>query len=227
MNANQEIRSGSTGVRVDCSRSAFTKREPAGSGMVPIDGYTRSPVRFLEKGPEAQALHFCRFDLPWGGAVAGVSGEQLCALIFVDAMTDPVPELARIRPNAVWREDPAACHSLVGMLQGGVADRGRVPVEVRGTPFQCDVWRALCDIPPGCMMTYGDLAGIVGRPHAARATGAAIGANPVSLLIPCHRVVRADGALGGYRWGVGIKRAILVAEGAVHADGRYDCQPGI
>jgi len=226
MNANQEVRSGSTSACVDCSRSAFTTRKPAESSIAPIGGFTRSQVRFLDKGPETHELHFCRFDLPWGEAVAGVSGEQLCALIFVDAMTDPVPELARNRPNADWREDPAACRSLVEMLQGDEADRGQVPVEVRGTPFQCDVWRALCDIPSGRVTTYGELAVYVGRPHAARAAGGAVGANPVSLLIPCHRVVRAGGALGGYRWGVGIKRAILAAEGAIHADGRRDCQPG-
>jgi AraC family transcriptional regulator of adaptative response/methylated-DNA-[protein]-cysteine methyltransferase len=85
---------------------------------------------------------------------------------------------------------------------------------VRGTQFQLEVWRALLEVPPGEVTTYGRLAGALGRPGAARAVGAAVAANPVAYLIPCHRVVRASGELGGYRWGVERKRAMLGREGA-------------
>ena len=85
---------------------------------------------------------------------------------------------------------------------------------VRGTQFQLEVWRALLEVPPGEVTTYGRLAGALGRPGAARAVGAAVAANPVAHLIPCHRVVRASGELGGYRWGVERKRAMLEREGA-------------
>jgi AraC family transcriptional regulator, regulatory protein of adaptative response / methylated-DNA-[protein]-cysteine methyltransferase len=89
-----------------------------------------------------------------------------------------------------------------------------IPLYVRGTQFQLEVWRALLELLSGEVTTYGGLAGALGRPGAARAVGSAVAANPVAYLIPCHRVVRASGELGGYRWGVERKRAMLEWERA-------------
>lgn len=86
------------------------------------------------------------------------------------------------------------------------------PLDMRGTPFQCDVWRALRAIPVGSTTTYGDLAARLGRPQSARAVGAACGANPLALIVPCHRVVARDGSLTGYRWGIERKQALLERE---------------
>jgi AraC family transcriptional regulator of adaptative response/methylated-DNA-[protein]-cysteine methyltransferase len=83
-----------------------------------------------------------------------------------------------------------------------------------GTPFQHQVWRALLDIPRGEVVSYQDIAHKVGRPKAVRAVGSAVGANPISPLIPCHRVVGSNGSFGGYYWGLDIKRALLQEEGA-------------
>lgn len=80
---------------------------------------------------------------------------------------------------------------------------------INGTAFQRRVWAALLDIPAGKVVTYRELAAAIGRPKAVRAVANAVGANPIAWLIPCHRVVRSDGGLGGYRWGVDRKRAIL------------------
>jgi AraC family transcriptional regulator of adaptative response/methylated-DNA-[protein]-cysteine methyltransferase len=91
----------------------------------------------------------------------------------------------------------------------------RVPslaLHVRGTNFQLKVWRALLEIPEGAVTTYGALATRVGDPKASRAVGTAVGSNPVSYLIPCHRVIRASGALGGYAWGVERKAVMLFRE---------------
>lgn len=88
-------------------------------------------------------------------------------------------------------------------------------LHVKGTPFQIKVWRALLEIPHGGLSTYGSLAEKIGMPGASRAVGSAVGANRVSLLIPCHRVIRADGGLGGYRWGVERKKAVLAVEGSL------------
>lgn len=82
-------------------------------------------------------------------------------------------------------------------------------LRVEGTPFQCEVWQALLDIPFGAVVTYSDIAQAIGRPKAVRAVASAIGANPIAWLIPCHRVVRSDGGLGGYRWGIDCKQAML------------------
>jgi AraC family transcriptional regulator of adaptative response/methylated-DNA-[protein]-cysteine methyltransferase len=87
-----------------------------------------------------------------------------------------------------------------------------VHVFVKGTQFQLRVWDALLRIPEGALATYRDLAGALGQPGASRAIGSAVGANPVALLIPCHRVIRASGELGGYRWGEARKRVLLAAE---------------
>ena len=87
-----------------------------------------------------------------------------------------------------------------------------VPLDMRGTAFQQDVWRALRAIPPGTTITYGELAARLGRPQSARAVGAACGANPLAILVPCHRVVARTGALTGYRWGVARKQALLQRE---------------
>jgi AraC family transcriptional regulator of adaptative response/methylated-DNA-[protein]-cysteine methyltransferase len=87
-----------------------------------------------------------------------------------------------------------------------------LPLDVRGTAFQQRVWQALREIPPGETVSYKDVAKRIGAPKSARAVGQAIGANPLAVAIPCHRVVRDDGGLSGYRWGVERKRALLARE---------------
>jgi AraC family transcriptional regulator of adaptative response/methylated-DNA-[protein]-cysteine methyltransferase len=89
-----------------------------------------------------------------------------------------------------------------------------LPLLVKGTPFQIQVWRALLRIPEGSTVTYGDLAAALGKPGAARAVGGACRVNPIAFLIPCHRVIRETGALGGYRWGLVRKQAMLAFEQA-------------
>jgi len=87
-----------------------------------------------------------------------------------------------------------------------------LPLDVRGTAFQQRVWRALCEIPAGATASYADVARTIGMPKAVRAVAQACGANALAVAIPCHRVVRNDGALSGYRWGVDRKRTLLARE---------------
>jgi methylated-DNA-[protein]-cysteine S-methyltransferase len=96
----------------------------------------------------------------------------------------------------------------------GVRTRFDLPVRLEGTPFQLEVWSALLDLPYGTTSTYGQVAERIGRPQAARAVGAANGQNPVSIIVPCHRLVGADGGLTGYGWGLDRKRRLLEVEGA-------------
>ena len=91
------------------------------------------------------------------------------------------------------------------------------PVDLRGTAFQLDVWAALQRVPAGRTVTYGELAAAAGHPTAVRAVGSACGANPVAVLVPCHRVLPADGSLGGFRCGPARKAALLRREGAAAA----------
>lgn len=94
--------------------------------------------------------------------------------------------------------------------------RFEVGLDLTGTPFQLRVWRELMDIPYGTTLSYGDLARAIGRPDRARAVGAAVGRTPVPIIIPCHRMVAADGALTGYRGGLARKRALLDLESSAH-----------
>jgi AraC family transcriptional regulator of adaptative response/methylated-DNA-[protein]-cysteine methyltransferase len=91
----------------------------------------------------------------------------------------------------------------------------KMKVLVRGTAFQCRVWKEICKIPFGERISYGDLAKRIGQPKASRAIGSAVGKNAVAMLIPCHRVIREDGSLGGYRWGKAVKQSILAWESKV------------
>jgi methylated-DNA-[protein]-cysteine S-methyltransferase len=123
--------------------------------------------------------------------------------------------------DPAWREDPDAFAAIGAALDDELAGAPQLePVAVRfvaGTAFQREVWEALRRIPRGTTVTYGELAERVGRPGAARAVGAAVARNPISIAVPCHRVVGADGSLTGYAGGVERKRALLELEGAVPA----------
>ncbi len=117
----------------------------------------------------------------------------------------PVRDDDRLRPQA---------NAIVDYLSGKAPFPGDLPLDISGTPFQHRVWNQLRAIPAGETRSYQEIARRIGRPRAVRAVGTAIGANPVSILIPCHRAVRKGGALGGYRWGPECKRKLLQMEGA-------------
>jgi len=106
----------------------------------------------------------------------------------------------------------AVARALSAYFDGDLSALDAVPTTTGGTDFQRSVWAALRDIPPGETQGYGQLAARIGRPSASRAVGAANGANPVAVLIPCHRVIRGDGSIGGYAYGTGIKAELLARE---------------
>ncbi len=152
---------------------------------------------------------------PFGPAFAAVTERGICRLAFLaeEGITAQVAELARAWPAAILQENLIT----TGPLVKAVFDRAAAPVQplslcVTGTNFQISVWRALLRIPSGNLVSYHQIARAIGRPQAARAVGSAVGANPVALLIPCHRVIQQSGALGGYRWGSTRKHALLAWE---------------
>jgi AraC family transcriptional regulator, regulatory protein of adaptative response / methylated-DNA-[protein]-cysteine methyltransferase len=157
----------------------------------------------------------------WGRVLVELVGGELAGLSLAEASEEKAA-LASFKaawPGAEWRNDPSAT-ALV--LEAAVAawrgERGsRVRLLLKGTNFQRKVWRELLKIPCGATVSYGEIARRVKRPGGARAVGQAVGANPVAVLVPCHRVLASGGAVGGYAWGVGKKRALLAAEGVVVA----------
>ncbi len=118
--------------------------------------------------------------------------------------------------KANFRENPTAAQRWLDDIFSG-SDEKPIPLWLRGSPFQLKVWEALLDIPEGTHTTYGRVAERIGHPGAARAVGSAIGSNPVSWIIPCHRVIRQMGEMGGYRWGGFTKRAMIGFEAASRA----------
>lgn len=144
-------------------------------------------------------------DTLLGPASVCWSGRGIHRLVFSRTAAG---QLTRHCPQARLVRDDAAARALLGEVFAPAALRP-LRIQALGTPFQIAVWRALLTIPPGATTTYQALAQAIGRPRAARAVGAACGENPVAWLIPCHRVLAASGALGGYRWGLPRKASLL------------------
>ncbi len=178
-----------------------------------------TPGEYAQRGA-GLAIDYGWFRTPFGEALALGTGRGLCGLAFVDAeeRESAFADMAGRWPRARLEENPAR----IGAAVEGAFRRGEARLLLSGTPFQIKVWEALLQIPSGYVSTYEAVAEAAGRPGAARAAGTAIGRNPVSWLIPCHRALRKSGELGGYRWGLETKRAMLAFEAA-----RADCQrPG-
>src|SRR5690606_38848585 len=147
--------------------------------------------------------------------LAARSQDGICALFLGDDAAALRDQLDQAFPGMALTEDNRALshdlHQIIAFLDKGAAD-AMIPLDVGGTAFQQAVWRALCDIPCGQTRSYTELALSLGVPRAVRAVGGACAANVLAVAIPCHRVVRSDGAISGYRWGVARKRARLANE---------------
>ncbi len=153
-----------------------------------------------------------------GLMVAGIAGETVSA----ESMSEEIiSELSARHPRAVINrlDDDAATQAharvvtaLVALAAGAEPDE-LPPVHLVGTEFQIRVWEQLRRIRRGQVCSYGEVAAAIGAPSAVRATAGAVGANPVGLIVPCHRVIRSDGTIGGFGWGIETKRRLLAAEG--------------
>jgi AraC family transcriptional regulator, regulatory protein of adaptative response / methylated-DNA-[protein]-cysteine methyltransferase len=153
---------------------------------------------------------------PVGDCLVAVSDGLVCGLHFLDPMTADAArlEVQRCWPAATLRRDDDASRDIARTIFAEDATAADVPRLLRGTAFQIHVWNELCQVPTGCTVFYDELARRIGAPTAIRAVGAAVGRNPIAMLVPCHRAVRKDGSLGGFRWGVGRKRTLLAMESA-------------
>ena len=179
-----------------------------------------SPGDYARQG-DGVTIHWGWFDSPFGPAITMATDRGICGLGFAGetgaeaAMGDM---LARW-PRADFVEDPMAMRPMVDAV---FDQKGEAALHLMGAPFQIKVWEALLTIPTGHVTTYSEIAQAVGNPKASRAVGNAVGRNPVSFLIPCHRALRKSGEMGGYHWGQPVKRAILAWEAA-----RFDDEEAI
>lgn len=171
-----------------------------------------SPGDYARKGRDLH-IRFGWFPTPFGRALIMGTDVGICGMAFSDETGDVAAykDLTSRWPHANFTEDVKALSPLVDGLFAGA---GNAHLHLIGAPFQIKVWEALLSIPTGHVTTYGDIAGAIGNPKAVRAVGTAVGRNPIGWLIPCHRAMQKSGGLGGYHWGLPIKRAMLAYESA-------------
>jgi AraC family transcriptional regulator, regulatory protein of adaptative response / methylated-DNA-[protein]-cysteine methyltransferase len=188
------------------SSSRLYERTATQLGMTP-EKYRR--------GAMAAVVRYTIADSPLGRMMIAATDKGICAIQFADSDEELQQGLMREFPFAVRRRDDAALapwRASLASLMKGQEDHPSLPLDIRATAFQRRVWEALQRIPRGETQSYGAVAKKIGMPNAARAVARACARNPVAVAIPCHRVVREDGDIGGYRWGVERKEHLLEME---------------
>ncbi|KAB2964507.1 methylated-DNA--[protein]-cysteine S-methyltransferase [Zoogloea sp.] len=189
------------------SAAAFHAEAPGRLGM--------TPARYRAGGADTD-IRFAVGQSSLGALLVAASPVGICAIALGDDPEQLVRELQDRFPRArLIGDDPEfAGHMalIAGLLDAPGPGADRLPLDIRGTAFQQRVWAALMQIPPGSTVSYTDLARQLGMPRAVRAVAGACAANVLAVAIPCHRVVRSDGALAGYRWGIARKAELLRRE---------------
>jgi AraC family transcriptional regulator of adaptative response/methylated-DNA-[protein]-cysteine methyltransferase len=176
-----------------------------------------TPSRFRAGGAGTE-IHFAIGQCSLGAILVAASARGICAILLGDDAEALARDLQDRFPRAILIGGDNEFEQLVARVVGFVEAPGlglSLPLDVRGTAFQQRVWHALCAIPAGATATYAEIAQRIGAPKAVRAVAGACAANPLAVAIPCHRVVRTDGSLSGYRWGVDRKRSLLEREAQV------------
>lgn len=147
---------------------------------------------------------------PFGPCFLLFDENILLSMVYADDLDAALTTFrTRFKPESITINHPKAETTGEKIFKSG----GKPLFKLTGTPFQLAVWNALLEIPSGQTTTYAQIAASIGKPKAVRATGTAIGNNPIAYMVPCHRVLRADGGIGGYRWGNDLKRMMLASEG--------------
>ncbi|HEY3809309.1 MAG TPA: bifunctional DNA-binding transcriptional regulator/O6-methylguanine-DNA methyltransferase Ada [Steroidobacteraceae bacterium] len=189
------------------SNGRFYAQSQAALGM--------TPSRF-RAGGAGEEIRFALAQCSLGAILVAATERGVCAITLGDDPEALLRDLQDRFPRAQLRGGDAAFERTVATVIGFVESPAtglNLPLDLKGTSFQLRVWQALRTIPAGETTTYAEIARRLGQPKACRAVGAAIGANPVAVAVPCHRVIRSDGTLCGYHWGVERKRALLAREG--------------
>ncbi len=169
----------------------------------------------LRKGGVGMSIYFALAQSSLGTVLVAQSEKGICSISIGDdpdallrALQDRFPRAILLGADKAFDRTVALVLGLIETPQNPV----QLPLDIRGTVFQQQVWKALSQIPCGKTATYAEIAAAIGKPNAARAVALACAANPLAVAIPCHRVIRQDGGLSGYRWGVAVKRELLQRE---------------
>jgi len=189
----------SHGLSIVCELTTSIKNKPRGSGIT---------------------VHYGTHNSPFGQVLLAETDRGICWFGFVspDDNTNIIAEFREDWPAATMIEQPSRTKQIVtavfNRFTSGTNDAELPSLLLVGTYFQIKVWKALLTIPRGVTLTYKDIAQKIGNPNASRAVGRAIGANPISLLVPCHRIILRSGIVHNYRWGIARKRALIALERA-------------
>ena len=173
-----------------------------------------TPGEYRSGGAGAE-IRYAVARTPIGTVLVGATSRGVCSVKIGKPERALAAELRREFPSATIRRDREGLARWVGSLVRHLEGRNPrldLPLDIRGTAFQWRVWEALRAIPYGATRSYGEVARAIGEPKASRAVGHACATNPVGILIPCHRVVRGGGGLGGYAWGLSVKKQLLASE---------------
>ena len=168
-------------------------------------------------GGERQAIRFAIAQCSLGALLVAQGARGLCAILLGDDPGELLRDLQDRFPRATLTGGDVDFDAVVAQVVGFVEAPALgldLPLDIRGTAFQQRVWNALRDIPAGSTASYAEIAARIGAPKSVRAVAQACAANALAVAVPCHRVVKSDGALSGYRWGIERKRALLEREGA-------------
>jgi AraC family transcriptional regulator of adaptative response/methylated-DNA-[protein]-cysteine methyltransferase len=184
------------------------------------NGLGMTPSAYRDGGAGETIVHAVR-DTALGPLMMAATERGVCFVHFGETATGLLAQLTREFPRARLQQAGPQTHAPLDAWMAALADhlagaapRPDLPLDLRGTAFQIRVWRFLLSVKPGDAVTYAELAKGAGAPRAIRAAASACAANRIAVLVPCHRALRADGGLGGYRWGLERKRALLDAERA-------------
>ena len=170
-----------------------------------------------KRGGAGLNIEYGVHDTPFGTAFIAITPRGICSFVFLEHadINEHLTTLQKKWPHAIVQENHRrASDVMAALFNGEKKSNGPLSLHVSGTNFQISVWKALLQIPPATVTSYNRIATAIGHPKSARAVGQAVGANPVALLIPCHRVIQQSGKLGGYHWGEIRKQAIHVWETA-------------
>lgn len=167
----------------------------------------------LASGGKQLLIHYTYHTTPLGLCIVASTAKGLCYLAFGTSTDNMRRQMVARLPGAQYVEEATALHTqVVQALNNAQTLPAKVVLHVKASPFQLQVWTALASLASGQLSTYGKIAQEIGRPTASRAVGTAVGSNPIAYFIPCHRIVRGNGQLGGYRWGTAIKKQVLEQE---------------
>ncbi len=216
----QAVRSERTRTALRSADSVLDAAFAAGYGSV--RAFYEEAARRLGMTPSEYAAGARAQVLLWSarrtsiGDVVAVATPRGLAAVRIGVADELAEELRDEFPHASLERDDDAMSDVMDALEALALGRAApaLPIDVQGTAFQARVWSALRDIPAGQTRTYTEVAESIGSPSSVRAVARACATNKVALAVPCHRVVRADGDLAGYRWGLAVKRSLLQAEGA-------------